>query len=307
MNKFIKISLAGSIKVHLFLSLCHFYFKLVVIVVFIFGLYGCNSFERVQDSAIARVGDTYLYSSDLNRHFESFSNSNDSLVQVQNYINTWAKEQLIYQQADLNIESIKKKELQSLVRQYEVELYGQVYKEFILNTRMDTLITDLQIKQAYESNKPIFKLSESIYQFRLLRLPMDNVDRKEISWRLRRFDINDRKFLDSLSFQFSYYHPWDSIWVSQNEIIQKINFVTEKNIERYFKNKNYYEVSDSLDVYLFVTKNRMKANETAPLAHVKKTLKNLILNRRKIEFSRNFDNEILQDAIRSKKYELLID
>ena len=51
----------------------------------------------------------------------------------------------------------------------------------------------------------------------------------------------------------------------------------------------------------------MKADETAPLAHVKKTLKNLILNRRKIEFSRYFDNEILQDAIRSKKYELLID
>ena len=307
MNKFINISLAGSIKVNLLLSLCHFYFKSIVIVVFIFGLYGCNSFERVQDIAIARVGDTYLYSSDLNRHFENFSNSNDSLVQVQNYINTWAKEQLMYQQADLNIESIKKKELQSLVRQYEVELYGQVYKEFILNTRMDTLITDLQIKQAYESNKPIFKLSEPIYQFRLLRLPMDNVDRKEISQRLRRFNINDRKFLDSLSFQFSYYHPWDSIWVSQNDIIQKINFVTEKNIERYFKKNKYYEVSDSLDVYLFVTKNRIKADETAPLAHVKKTLKNLILNRRKIEFSRYFDNEILQDAIRSKKYELLID
>ena len=307
MNKFIKISLAASTKVNPFPSLCHFYYKSIVIVLFVLGLYDCNSFERVQDSAIARVGDTYLYSSDLNRHFESFSNSNDSSVQVQNYINTWAKEQLMYQQADLNIETIKKKELQSLVRQYEVELYGQVYKEFILNTRMDTLITDLQIKQAYESNKSIFKLSEPIYQFRLLRLPIDNVDRKEISRRLRRFDTNDRKFLDSLSFQFSYYHPWDSIWVSQNEIIQKINFVTEMNIERYFKNKNYYEVSDSLDVYLFVTKNRMKADETAPLAYVKKTLKNLILNRRKIEFSRYFDNEILQDAIRSKKYELLID
>ena len=136
MNKFIKISLAASTKVDPLPSLCHFYYKSIVIVVFIFGLCGCNSFERVQDSAIARVGDTYLYSSDLNRHFESFSNSNDSSVQVQNYINTWAKEQLMYQQADLNIESIKKKELQSLVRQYEVELYGQVYKEFILNIMM---------------------------------------------------------------------------------------------------------------------------------------------------------------------------
>ena len=287
--------------------LCHFVRYLFQWGFLILITLGCDSLDRVQDTAVARVGDSFLYRSDINLHFGSFASKNDSVVQVQNYINTWAKEQLLYQQADLNIDATVKKELQSLVHQYEVELYGQVYKESLVNLRMDTLVLPEQIQQAYENSKSIFKLKEPLYQYRLLRLPLDNVDRSEISMRFRRFDSIDRQFLDSLSFQFSTYHPWDSLWISRKEILQDIEFIDGGNLDQYFKKRNYFEVKDSLGVYLFVTNNRRDATERAPVSYVENTLKNLILNRRKIEFLRNFDNEILQDAIRSKKYETYVE
>lgn len=288
-------------------KLCHSFRYLFQWGFLILVTLGCDSLDRVQDTAVARVGDSFLYRSDIILHFGSFTTKSDSAVQVQNYVNTWAKEQLLYQQAEMNIDAKVKKELQSLVQQYEVELYGQVYKESLVNLRMDTLVLPEQIQQVYDNSKSIFKLKEPLYQYRLLGLPLDNVDRGEISMRFRRFDSIDRQFLDSLSFQFSTYHPWDSLWTRRKEILQDIDFINEDNLDRYFKNPNYFEVKDSLDVYLFVTNNRRDAAERAPVSYVESTLKNLILNRRKIEFLRNFDNEILQDAIRSKKYEIYVE
>jgi hypothetical protein len=43
--------------------------------------------------------------------------------------------------------------------------------------------------------------------------------------------------------------------------------------------------------------------DTAPYSYVSNTLKNIILNQRKLAFLRQFDNEIIQDAIQTKKVE----
>lgn len=283
---------------------CH---SQIIMFTFVFTtlfLGACESIERVQDSAIARVGDTYLYRSEIETLLGPNMSSHDSAMQVQNYVNNWAREQLLFQQAELNVDPQKKKALNQMVQQYQAEIYGQVYKESMINTKMDTLITREELTKAYEKNFAIFKLRESIYQYRLLGLPLNNVDRNEISLRFRRFDSIDKHFLDSLSFQFSTYFPWDSLWVSRKDVIESVDFLSEKNTERYFKKNNYYEIEDSLNVYLFVTKDRRATNTTAPLSFVEKTIKSLILNRRKIEFLRDFDNDLLQDAIRSNKYEI---
>ncbi len=283
---------------------CHSAFVIVSLAVVLFCLNACESIERVQDSAIARVGDTYLYYSEIVSLLGPNLSSQDSAMQVQNYIDNWAREQLLFQQAELNIDPQKKTALNQMVQQYKAEVYGQVYKESMINTKMDTIITREQLNKTYESNYAIFKLREPVYQYRLLGLPLNNVDRKEISTRFRRFDSLDRHFLDSLSFQFSNYYPWDSLWVSRQDIIESIDFLNEKNTDRYFKNRTYYEVEDSLNVYLFVAKDKRAMNAIAPLSFVEKTIKSLILNRRKIEFLRDFDNDLLQDAIRSNKYEI---
>lgn len=266
----------------------------------------CNTLESSSDMAIARVGDVYLYRSDISAYFNSFKNTQDSIIQVQKFIDSWAREQLLYQQAQINIGATQRQDLERLIRQYETALYGQVYKESIVTSGMDTLVGSADIARIYNTNKAMFVLKEPIYQFRSLQLPLSNVDQYEIKKRFRRFDSLDRQFLDSLSFQFSRYFSNDSIWVNQKVLFEQVKFLNEKNLKRFFKKGKYIEVKDSLNVYLLVGLDERLPNEMAPLSYVKPSLRTIVLNQRKIEFLRKFDNELLQDAMRAKQFEILV-
>jgi hypothetical protein len=49
--------------------------------------------------------------------------------------------------------------------------------------------------------------------------------------------------------------------------------------------------------------DRLDRGSIAPLSYVENTIKDVVFNKRKIEFLRYFDNNILQDAIKTKKFE----
>ena len=47
----------------------------------------------------------------------------------------------------------------------------------------------------------------------------------------------------------------------------------------------------------------IKKGETAPKIILESTIKNIILNQRKLKFTKQFEKDIIQDAIKSKTYE----
>jgi hypothetical protein len=110
-------------------------------------------------------------------------------------------------------------------------------------------------------------------------------------------------FIDSLSFQLSNYFLSDSIWINENQIRDQLYFLTERQKDRFLKSPNYYEVKDSLALYLLQLVDRLDRGNVVPLSYARKTIENIIFNKRKIEFLKSFDNDILQDAIKTKKFE----
>ncbi|MEL0262988.1 MAG: peptidyl-prolyl cis-trans isomerase, partial [Flavobacteriaceae bacterium] len=120
---------------------------------------------------------------------------------------------------------------------------------------------------------------------------------------LRRFDSIDRVNLDSLSFQFADFQLNDSLWQPQDKLREQLNFDEAKRLTRFLKKSQFFEIRDSLEVYLLFVKDLLDQGDTAPYSYVSNTLKNIILNQRKLAFLRQFDNEIIQDAIQTKKVE----
>jgi hypothetical protein len=45
-------------------------------------------------------------------------------------------------------------------------------------------------------------------------------------------------------------------------------------------------------------------NENAPLEYAKPTVKQILLNRRKLELSKDFEKEITKDALKNNKFEI---
>tara|TARA_A100001011_G_scaffold311691_1_gene328842 strand:- start:3 stop:515 length:513 start_codon:yes stop_codon:yes gene_type:complete len=168
---------------------------------------------------------------------------------------------------------------------------------------MDTILSQELISDFYQSNKKNFKLREPLYRIRFIGFPLDNVDRKEIINRFTRFESKDIYYLDSLSFQFSSYFLADSIWLNKFDVFEKVSFLNNENVDYYLKKQNYFEVQDSLDLYLFKVIQRLGQDQIAPLPYIKNTIKNIVFNKKKIDFTKDFDNGILKDAIKTKKFE----
>ena len=256
-----------------------------------------------KDRLIARAENHYLYLSDIKDQLSSFKSNEDSIAMVRGLINNWARKKLIYEKSLINLPENKISQINSMVEDYKSNLYRNSYREFVLKSLMDTILSKKLISDFYQSNKKIFKLREPLYRIRLIGFPLDNVDRKEIINRFRRFEPNDIYYLDSLSFQFSSYFLSDSIWLNKFDVFEKVSFLNNENIDYYLKKQNYFEVKDSLDLYLLQVIQRLRQDQIAPLPYIENTIKNIVFNKKKIDFMKEFDNDLLKDATKTKKFE----
>ena len=278
-------------------------YRLFLIVVF-FLIIGCDELNKTrQNQLIARVDNNYLYMSDIDQLKLKFSSASDSIIKIQNYINTWAKNHLFYDKSLLNINVENKNLLDKLVDQYRLDLYNNNYKASIIKAQIDTLITQNQLVEYYTDNNSIFRLKEPLYKYRFIKFHKNNVDRNERTNRFITYSNMDKVFLDSLSFQFSNSFLNDSIWFTKKTLIQNANFLSSKDLLS-IKKSQIFKLEQSNQVYLFKSEDYLPKNEIAPLSFVENTIRNIVFSQRKLEFIKKFDQEIINDAIQNKKFEI---
>ena len=275
-----------------------------IILLIILFIYGCNELNNsVNNQLIARVDNNYLYKSDVEKFNLKFSSESDSIIKTHNFINEWAKTLLLLDRSVLNIDDENKKALDKLVNQYKIDLYNNSYKSSIIKSQIDTVITINQLQEFYANNSSIFLLKEPLFKYRFIEFPKYNINRYEIKERFNRNSDLDKIFLDSLSFQFSDSFRNDSVWFSQKTLINNIPFLSSDDLLD-IKKSQLFEVEDTIQVYLLKIKDFLSKNEIAPLSSVENTIRNIVFNQRKLEFLKNFDQEIINDAIQNKKFEI---
>ena len=272
--------------------------------IFLFTSVSCNKFIPDQKDLIARVGSNYLYKDDLVKLLGNPLDYSDSLIKARSLIDNWARSQLLIQQAKINLPEGDLQGLEFLVDNYRKNLYENTYRKAVINKNLDTLISDYEMQNFLSDNEELFKLKAPLFQVRYIHLPPDNVDQFEIQRSFQRFDAYDKKFLDSLSFQFNNFILSDSLWIDKSNLTSTVSFLDRKNFKKYIRKLKFFKIEDSLGVYLFYLRNYLEIGDIAPSQVIKTTIKNIILNRRKIEFIKKFEKEILYDAIKSKNFEI---
>ena len=264
----------------------------------------CQLKDVSSDKIVARVNNQYLYASEVSDHIRRNISSADSASMAKNYINAWVKEQLLLQKAVFNLNPYQQASLERLIRQYRNDIFIKTYQEEWLKSRMDTLVTSQEIEAYYDENKQNFKLHQDLVRGRYVQLPLTNFNKASVSRALRRFNESDRNYLDSISLQFNSADLNDSVWFRPQAFFNRINRSSPKEYDRYLKSKRFFEIEDSIDLYLVFVKEVRRRNEIAPLSHINPTLKQILLNKRKLETMIQFDNDILEQAIKNKTLEI---
>ncbi len=262
---------------------------------------GCEVIsEDKSDDLIARAGGNFLYQNEL----PSFSSLEDSLLRYTNYIESWAKEKILYDLSLTNLSQTKKNDLDLLVEKYKVDLYINSYKDLLVNSRIDSVISYEEIDSFYSKNVNNFKLKENLIKYRYLKLPVSNINIDNIRTYIQRLNNDDRNFLDSLNFQFADININDTIWFTEREVVSSIDFINQRNKSNYIKVNRLFEVEDDQYLTFFIVKDILKSGNIPPLSYLYDRIKTNIINQRKLNLIKSINKEVLEDALKSSKYEV---
>lgn len=280
--------------------------RLLVSAMLLCTLLSCDSLlKRKEDKVtVARVGETYLYKEDLKPLLPTNMSKADSTSLVNNYINNWAYKQLLLSKAKINLSEDKLEQFEQLVSNYRTDLYTGAYKEALVLQSHDTAITKAQLAEFYEREKENFRLKEQIMQLRFVELPIRYLDKDVVAKKLKDFKEEDRRYLDSISVQFRKVNFNDSIWVSVFRVMEEITPLTPENQDKYLKKSQFFELQDSLGLYLTKVKDLLEINDIAPLTYIEPTIKQLLLNRRKLDYMKKLEVELMDEAIKEKEFEV---
>ena len=279
--------------------------KKSLLMILLFVVCSCSFFgKKEQEKSIARVNEVYLYESDFIKHLPENLSVKDSTLFANQYINNWATKQLLKQHAILNLDESKLETFEQLAQDYKLELYTNAYLDAIITKQLNTEISNSEFDTLYKYSKQNFKLNEELLKYRYICLEKDYKDLKSIKEKFKRFDNEDKVVLDSLSIQFNSFMLNDSLWVKKSLVIKTLPIInTPKNIQL-LKKSNFLQFEDSIRVYLVRVNDLLKRNEQAPQEYVKRTLEQIILNKRKLKLIKQLEIDVRKDAIQNKEFEI---
>tara|TARA_Y100001978_G_scaffold21030_1_gene17004 strand:- start:648 stop:1487 length:840 start_codon:yes stop_codon:yes gene_type:complete len=276
--------------------------KRLIITTFLCIFFGsCSNFSNNNsNNLVARAGENFLYEDDL----PSYVSKDDSLIKISSFIETWAKEKVLYDLSIINLSQSKRAEIDELVDNYRIDLYINSYKDLIVNSKIDSIVTNEQIDSFYSTNVNNFKLNENLVKFRYVKVPNDNININRIRRYIVRMSEQDRYFLDSLNFQFADLKLDDSIWFTERDVISSINFINQNNKSRYFIKDRLFTLNESNYINFFIVDDMLKSGNIPPKSYLYDRIKSTIINQRKLDILKGINQEILNDALKSRKYEV---
>ncbi|RKN01690.1 peptidyl-prolyl cis-trans isomerase [Aquimarina sp. AD10] len=272
---------------------------------FCIAIVSCKKFgEQIKKEAVARVNDTYLYKEDVEKILPQNSSKEDSVHIVKNYINTWATRQLFIDQAKRNLTQNELKEFDELVQNYQSTLYINAYKNAVIDKSINMEVTEQDLESYYKQNLENFNLNEELVKLRYLHLPSDYKNIVATQRQLNRFkeeDIDELKLKES---EFIAYSLNDSIWIQLDQVLNKIPILKKQEKSKLLRSGKYVQLRDSTGVYMVKIKDVLNRKEKAPLQYIKPTIRQIILNKRKLELIKKIEKDITRDAVENKQFEV---
>lgn len=275
-----------------------------LLICILFSLVSCDLFKQEDPRVpVARVNNSFLYEDDVRELISETTSEEDSTLIVNNYINRWATQQLLIDQAKINLSEQKQEAYNKLVRNYKNDLFTEAYKSAMVMRQLDSTVSEREFEDFYELNKINFRLNDVLLKVRYIHVDENFTDLQQAKEKFVRYNESDKKQLSDLAIQFKSYNLNDSVWVKKEALVEAIPVIKDK-AEQVLKKSNFTQLQDSLGLYLVKIQDVLKANDIAPLSYVKPTIKQIIINKRKLELIKKFEIDITKDAIKNNNFEI---
>jgi hypothetical protein len=279
--------------------------KTVTLILAIFILADChNNNNKSKRIAVAEVGKVILYYDQMPRLIQRGINEADSAAVIQNYINKWAKRELLLQKAENNLSPELNLEISRQLEETRANLVIYQYQRQMMLEKMDTVITETELENYYASNDKSFNLNTNIVKALFIKLPVETPVLNKIRLLARSNDQTDLQQLETLCYQFAEkFDDFNEDWVPLDRISVELQEDIE-NEEKFLKRYTFFEKNDSSSIYMISIRDYRLRNTLAPFEYVKNDVKRIIWNTRRIEFIQSLENGIYNEALKENSFKI---
>jgi hypothetical protein len=254
--------------------------------------------------AVARVNDVYLYQDELAGIVSDRVSKEDSVMRVTTYIDSWIRKQLLISQAMKTID-INEAEVERKVLEYRYTLIGYEYQNFYINKNLNGTVSEEEIQKYYTDHIDNFILKQNIVRGTFIVVPKGapRTNRlKDLIYSGKEKDITElRSFCLSFS---SAYHIADSSWMEFDKLVVGSPLAEIPNKVQFLKSNPYYETSDTESLYYLKVDEYKISDNASPLEFVREEIKNIILNKRKVELAKKLEDDVYENAAKRKDFEV---
>lgn len=275
-------------------------------------LAGCDLIRMKQEKneaenarkTVARVHNSFLYQDELAGIIPAGATADDSIARVTAYVNSWIRKQLVIHEATKNID-INEAEVERKVLDYRYSLIGYEYQNYYIQKNLNDSVSDKEIQDYYNSRQDNFILKQNIVQGTYIKVPKEAPRTKRIKDLMYSRKDKDVAELRSYCLSFSAaYHLADSSWIEFDKLVVNSPLAEIPNKVQFLRSHNYYETTDAEFLYFLKIDAYKMSDNVSPLEFVKQDIKNIILNKRKVELARKLEDEVYENAANRNDFEI---
>ena len=273
------------------------------ILIIIFSVSCRSTVDPEKGIPLARVNDDILYDSDIKGLLPENISHQDSIVWVNNYVNNWVKNKLLINKAEENLDD-DKLNFKNQLEKYKNSLIIYTYQNEIIKQNLDTTVSIEEIEKYYNEHLNDFVLLKNIV--RAMYIVTDNT--KEINKKFSElFTLPDSVMMDSLETNCELYandYFLDTtVWFPFDELLSHVP-IKIYNKELYLKNNNFVKIKNKKELYFVKFIDFKIKDDHSPLELEEKNIKNIIINKRKINLVKELRKKLFENALKKNEIEI---
>lgn len=271
--------------------------------IFAIVLSGCGDKNNEAGSKVlARVGQKSLQRMEVVSSIPYGLSTSDSLLMAEHLVKRWVKDQLVYEVALRNIDD--QATIDRLVDEYRKALVRNRYQERLVSEKVSLDISESEKRAYYEANQDKFSLNTCLIKGLFLKVPVDAPGLSDLRKWYRSTSEDDLERIEKYSVQnAAIYEYFYDKWVNFDEVLDNMP-LNVPDPALYLKTHKFVEMSDSSFCYLLNIGDYLLPEGVEPYEYASARIQEMLINQRKMEFLRNFEDELYDDAVQSGEVKL---
>lgn len=256
------------------------------------GLAGC---KQRDEEAVARSYDTYLYRKDLAGIVPEGVTGEDSIRLARAYIDQWLRQQAVLVQAQRNVKA-NSEHIEKQVEAYRDGLIVYEYEQALISQKLDTVVTKQEISDYYDAHEELFILTRPILKMSYIHLQKDAPEIERVKRLFVSDDLGDKDLLEQYCQRYAIsYSLYDRDW-HYTDGLQKFIPIGRISESDFSQTGRIFEIIENNELYLIILHDARFSDSRSPLVLEQDNIRNLILNKRKIDLLAQMQKSIVDDA-----------